>query len=239
MRTEAIVLRNIRWQDTSIITHALTDDYGRISIMTKGAFKRKENVMPYFDLFSITNFDLYKGNNMFYFNFADSAKVSGDLYKEPISFRVCSILSEIIIKTMLDNYSVPNVYPLTKKFLELLSEAKNKVLFFSAWLIKYISFMGYRPIISDNKDELVICEDGIVVAEPTSMVGHYRRVSFEESNLIKKLLFSEMSEIMKFDVGNELSMKILDLIIFYFKLSFSINKLNSYEELKKFLNGVI
>ena len=47
MRTEAIVLRNIRWQDTSIITHALTDDYGRISIMTKGAFKRKENVMRF------------------------------------------------------------------------------------------------------------------------------------------------------------------------------------------------
>lgn len=56
MKTEAIILRNIRWQDSSIITHALTDDYGRISIMTKGAFKRKENVMPYFDLFLITNF---------------------------------------------------------------------------------------------------------------------------------------------------------------------------------------
>lgn len=234
MKTEAIILRNIRWQDSSIITHALTDDYGRISIMTKGAFKRKENVMPYFDLFSITNFDLYKGTNMFYFNFADSAKVSEDLYKEPISFRVCSILSEIVIKTMIDNYSVPNIYPLTKKFLELLSKSKNKVLFFAGWLIKYISFMGYRPIISENNDELVMCEDGIVYAESGQILGHNRRVSFEESSLIKKLLFSEMSEIIKFDVGSEMGMKILDLIIFYFKLSFSINRLNSYEELKNF-----
>lgn len=234
MKTEAIILRNIRWQDSSIITHALTDDYGRISIMTKGAFKRKENVMPYFDLFSITNFDLYKGTNMFYFNFADSAKVSEDLYKEPISFRVCSILSEIVIKTMIDNYSVPNIYPLTKKFLELLSKSKNKVLFFAGWLIKYISFMGYRPIISENKGELVMCEDGIVYAESGQILGHNRRVSFEESSLIKKLLFSEMSEIIKFDVGSEMGMKILDLIIFYFKLSFSINRLNSYEELKNF-----
>ncbi len=234
MKTEAIILRNIRWQDSSIITHALTDDYGRISIMTKGAFKRKENVMPYFDLFSITNFDLYKGTNMFYFNFADSAKVSEDLYKEPISFRVCSILSEIVIKTMIDNYSVPNIYPLTKKFLELLSKSKNKVLFFAGWLIKYISFMGYRPIISENNGELVMCEDGIVYPESGQILGHNRRVSFEESSLINKLLFSEMSEIIKFDVGSEMGMKILDLIIFYFKLSFSINRLNSYEELKNF-----
>lgn len=234
MKTEAIILRNIRWQDSSIITHALTDDYGRISIMTKGAFKRKENVMPYFDLFSITNFDLYKGTNMFYFNFADSAKVSEDLYKEPISFRVCSILSEIVIKTMIDNYSVPNIYPLTKKFLELLSKSKNKVLFFAGWLIKYISFMGYRPIISENNGKLVMCEDGIVYPESGQILGHNRRVSFEESSLIKKLLFSEMSEIIKFDVGSEMGMKILDLIIFYFKLSFSINRLNSYEELKNF-----
>ena len=234
MKTEAIILRNIRWQDSSIITHALTDDYGRISIMTKGAFKRKENVMPYFDLFSITNFDLYNGTNMFYFNFADSAKVSEDLYKEPISFRVCSILSEIVIKTMIDNYSVPNIYPLTKKFLELLSKSKNKVLFFAGWLIKYISFMGYRPIISENNGELVMCEDGIVYAELGQILGHNRRVSFEESSLIKKLLFSEMSEIIKFDVGSEMGMKILDLIIFYFKLAFSINRLNSYEELKNF-----
>ncbi|WP_311443195.1 DNA repair protein RecO [Ezakiella coagulans] len=234
MKTEAIILRNIRWQDSSIITHALTDDYGRISIMTKGAFKRKENVMPYFDLFSITNFDLFKGTNMFYFNFADSAKVSEDLYKEPISFRVCSILSEIVIKTMLDNYSVPNIYPLTKKFLELLSKSKNKVLFFAGWLIKYISFMGYRPIISENNGELVMCEDGIVYPESGQILGHNRRVSFEESSLINKLLFSEMSEIIKFDVGSEMGMKILDLIIFYFKLSFSINRLNSYEELKNF-----
>lgn len=234
MKTEAIILRNIRWQDSSIITHALTDDYGRISIMTKGAFKRKENVMPYFDLFSITNFDLYKGTNMFYFNFADSAKVSEDLYKEPISFRVCSILSEIVIKTMLDNYSVPNIYPLTKKFLELLADTRNKVLFFSAWLIKYISFMGYRPIISDKVDALVICEDGIVDADFEKLVNIHRRVTFEEARIIKKLLFSELSEVIRLDISMEMSKKILDLIIFYFKLSFSINKLNSYEELKNF-----
>lgn len=234
MKTEAIILRNIRWQDTSIITHALTDDYGRISIMTKGAFKRKENVMPYFDLFSITNFDLFKGTNMFYFNFADSAKVSEDLYKEPISFRVCSILSEIVIKTMLDNYSVPNIYPLTKKFLELLADTRNKVLFFSAWLIKYISFMGYRPIISDKVGALVICEDGIVDADFEKLVNIHRRVTFEEASIIKKLLFSELSEVIRLDISMEMSKKVLDLIIFYFKLSFSINKLNSYEELKNF-----
>lgn len=236
MKIETIILRKINWMDSSIIAHALTDEFGLISIMTKGAYKRKENILPSFELFSITTFDLYQGKSMFHYNSIFESHTVDEFYTDTLSFIVTYYMSEIILKTLFEDYKIENIFSLTKRFIETVGSAKNKVILLSAWAIKYVSFMGYRPYITNVDNDLIICSEGILSLSE-SISGHYEKVSNEERNLIQQILYSSFEDVCNIDGGRLLTLRILYLVNTYIKLSFDLDKLNSYNGIIMYLNG--
>lgn len=236
MKIEAIILRKINWMDSSIIAHALTDEFGLISIMTKGAYKRKENILPSFELFSITTFDLYQGKNMFHYNSIYESHTVDEFYTDTLSFIVTYYMSEIILKTLFEDYKIDNVFSLTKRFLETVGNAKNKIFLLSAWAIKYVSFMGYKPFITDENGDLILCSEGVLNMKH-DFIGHAENITSEERDLMRKILYSSFEEICNFDGGKLLTLRILYLVNTYIKLSFDLDRLNSYTGIVLYLNG--
>jgi DNA repair protein RecO (recombination protein O) len=51
--TQGIILRTIRYSESSLIVHWLTEDHGRISTMVRGALKPKSSFRGKLDLFYV------------------------------------------------------------------------------------------------------------------------------------------------------------------------------------------
>lgn len=235
MNIETIILRNIKWSDSSLITHALTDEYGKISIMTKGAYRKKENVLPNFELFSITSFELGKGDNIFYFNEIDESVSFQSLHSNPLDFRLSCIACEILLKSLEDNFRVPNIYPLTKNFILSLPNNNNKLLLLSAWILKYVSFMGYEPLFDAEGESLILFNEGIVRESEFHFDSEYQPITNTEKNVLQYILYNRFSDIDKIDLDLVNSLHFLQLCIKYFGWTFDIQKLNSYVEFIEFM----
>jgi DNA repair protein RecO (recombination protein O) len=60
VKTEAIVLKKLNFRDTSRIATLLTRDYGRLSVLAKGARNRQSNLGPILDTFNHLQVVVYK-----------------------------------------------------------------------------------------------------------------------------------------------------------------------------------
>ena len=71
LRTEGIVLKEMRYKDTSKILSIYTKKYGKITAMARGAYRPKSKIIANTQLFSYNEYQLYKGRNFYYINQAD------------------------------------------------------------------------------------------------------------------------------------------------------------------------
>lgn len=71
LKTEGIVLRELKYQETSKILSIYTKKMGKISVMAKGANRPKSTLIANTQPFSYNEFQLSEGRNFFYINQAD------------------------------------------------------------------------------------------------------------------------------------------------------------------------
>ena len=70
-RTEGIVIKELRFKETSKILTLYTKDYGKIHAMARGAYKPKSQLIANTQPFSYNEYYLFKGRNFYYINQAD------------------------------------------------------------------------------------------------------------------------------------------------------------------------
>lgn len=154
LKTEAIVLSEVRYKDTSKILNIYTKKYGRISVMAQGAYKPKSILIASTQPFSHSELCLQKNGEFYYINQADLLDSNYDIRENMNRMFYGYYLLELINKSTPLEEENKKLFLLLQKGLKVLSNLnKDYVKFIVSYELKFISFLGYRP----NMSNCVIC----------------------------------------------------------------------------------
>ncbi len=179
LKTDGIVLNEIRYKETSKILNVYTKNYGRISIMAQGAYRPKSTLIASTQSFSLSEFNLQKNGEFYYINAVDLLDSNYGIRENMNRMFYGYFLLELM------NLSTPvgeeneKLFLLLQKGLQILSKLEQNYLkFIVCYELKYISFLGYRP----NMGSCVICNND---------KNYNIRFSFVEGGIICKDCFQK------------------------------------------------
>ena len=214
-----IVSENI-YLNKGKIFKVYTDEFGLISIYTK-------NIEIYFSLYSNYNFKLNYRNDFFYCNEYELEEFIPFRSKEHILF--LNILSEIILKTSVQELKNLEIYNLIKEVLSI-QKSDYKILL-AYFIIKYLLFNGYHILFDNCKNMKNFNFDisELVVNSNLKFNYKYNYVLDKcEYDCIYSLYNSKNFENLDLDNINVAFSRILGIMINALCLNFNIYKLNSF-----------
>lgn len=158
IKTEGIVLSELRFKDTSKILNVYTKKLGKISVMAKGAYKANSVLMASTQTFSQNEYIFQKGKTFYYLNQGNIMEPFYDIRENIERFIYASYVLELIEKSSPEAEENLTLYLLLEKSLKILSKLDKEFLkFIVAFQLKFASFIGYRPYLSN----CVICNKAL------------------------------------------------------------------------------
>lgn len=233
------VLREFPYRESSKIIEIFTKDLGRISIYAKGVLRKNNRNLSTSLRFTKASYNLYKGKNDFYgikesilLNSYSKSRKNFDIiiYK--------SAICDLLLRTI-DTMQKEIVYRLIDScFVAFESASDNYLNIFLGFLIKYLSFSGFKPNLINCSEcgirikseplYFSIKEGGLICNACKSLVRDRLYLSKEEYLYIVKLLYTDSGDLEKltYKIDKE---KITKLIIDYTLDKLEINKFNSID----------
>ena len=157
LKTEGIVLRERKYQETSKILSIYTKKMGKISVMAKGANRPKSALIANTQPFSYNEYQFSQGRNFFYINQADIIDSFYDIRENMERVIYGFYILELVEKSVPDEEANEKIFLLLEKTLRILSQIQDNYLkLIIAFELKYISFLGYKPYL----DHCVMCGNG-------------------------------------------------------------------------------
>lgn len=149
IEVEGIVLSSIDFKESSKIIKVLAKSGGIISVLAKGIKKQKSKKINLSETFVKANFDLTSGKNLYYLNDGEIIEANLSLRKDINKIYIAYYFVELISKSILDEeeYS-ENFYLLLDKALSCLKETGDLIALASAFILKLVSILGYKPNLS-------------------------------------------------------------------------------------------
>lgn len=211
MKLEALVLRRLPFQEHSLIIHVLTKELGRISILAKGVYKAKNKAFVGYDTFSKSLFEVSKGKSFYYERemvFLDRPNRIGLDFEVTLA---AHLVSECILRTVEDEMPVEQLYEMTTVFSQSVGLSEAPMLLAAAWLLKFASMMGYRPILSDEDGEMFWTEEGVLKADSIGQVEILAPLNSEERRWMQLLLSGTFHDLQRQSAAPEMCRKQLFL----------------------------
>lgn len=175
IKTEGIVLTELKFKDTSKILNIYTKDLGKIPVMAKGAYKANSKLMASTQVFSYNEYILKKGQTFYYLNQGNIIEPFYNMRENVERFIYGSYILELIEKASPEAEANLTLFLFLEKSLETLSKLDDNFLrFIVAFQIKFVSFIGYKPYLNNcvicnknpsdsvrwsNREGGVICSD--------------------------------------------------------------------------------
>lgn len=200
-KTEGIVVRKIRWHETSNIVTSYTKDFGKIKLLAKGVFRPKSKLTGSLELFSLVAFVFYKREKteLYTLGSADLLTSFSGISEDIKRYAIASAGMELLDRLITGEESNPRIFKLSVKFLAEVESADEKDLepLLWAYALKLSVYLGYGPKI----DKCVVCgkrytsgfflfsleRGGIVCDRCAQKDALYLRLSKESLNWLKKI----------------------------------------------------
>ncbi|MBU5313591.1 DNA repair protein RecO [Tissierella carlieri] len=242
LKTEGVVLRELRYRDTSKILSVYTKKYGKIAVMARGAYRPKSQIIANTQPFSYNEYQLYRGKNFFYLNQGDIIDSFYSIRERIERVTYGYYMLELIDKSIPEEQENEKLFNLLIKGLTVLSSLENDYLkFIAAYELKFISFLGYKPYLdkcvlcgSFNKNNIkfsiyeggIIC-DNCFVTDPFSI-----QVNKEIYKGMCELLYTSLEKISDVVISKDSLYKIHEMIVEYILYNIDRKKFNSLNLIK-------
>ncbi len=158
LKSKAIVLKEIRYKDTSKILTIYTKEYGKISVMASGAYRAKSQLIATTQVFSYSEYHLNKGKGggILYLNQADLINSFYTIREKMERVTYGYYMLELVEKSLPEEQENKTIFLLLEKGLRVLSRLNENFLqFIIAYELKFVSFLGYKP----NIERCVSCNN--------------------------------------------------------------------------------
>ncbi len=239
LSTEGLVLKSLKYGDTSLIIHVFTHKYGIVPIMVKGVrknLKGSANILnPGSYLNCLINYNAQR--NFQYFKEYNSAAVfwntQADITKHCVFIFCIEILGEILV----EGDEQPELFDFAIAFFHALDQSKsgtfNNYPFY--FLGQIAEFLGYT---FDNNYSHQNCFFNIFTGAFESSPSTLQPVvGAEQSQLLHELMQSDLANISNIKVKGVDRQALQDIIIQYLQIHTPyFKKIHSLEVLRAILN---
>lgn len=148
VKTRAVVLREIRYRDQSKICSLYSRDFGKISVIVKGARNPKNKLTGLFNAGNVIDLVLYRKNNRELQLASDGNLVSSPMVPEPdldrfaVLYRIIDLVRQT---TENDEKNLPLFSLLTGTLDQLYCNKHDFDLLYTWFLLHFVSLLGFQP----------------------------------------------------------------------------------------------
>jgi DNA repair protein RecO (recombination protein O) len=148
-KTEAIVLKSMKFGDTSRIATLYTSDHGKIKVIAKGIRKPKSRLAGALQTFSHIQIVFYKKRTteIYLLSQADTIESHQFLYKDLYRYVFASAVLELLDQLVTGEEANPKLFQLALSVLSLLESSSPDSMekLFCSYALRLAEFLGYRP----------------------------------------------------------------------------------------------
>ena len=205
INSSAVVLRTIPFSDTSLICRLFTKEKGKISIMAKGA-RRKKNPLS----------SILESGNIIHLQYIYKELRDIQILKEAsIDFSTYSIrdnleklltlysMIEILDKTTHPLNEAPILFRLINRTLqELTKKEENSKILYNFYLLHLIIQNGFRPDLNhcykcnkEFKDKYAALLNGELICHYCNNDHFFKKINIESLLFLKKLMYTNIEKI--------------------------------------------
>lgn len=218
IKVRGIVIKETTYKDNDKILTILTDEYGKISCIAKGAKRTNSPILAASQYLVYSEFVLYKRTNYFYVN---NATIINTFYNLRVDFDKLQIAFELtrIINMVTDeNQDLFDILKLFLNTMYFLEKSVDKFNFIaSIFKIKMFGILGFAPnvekcskcgkelvaeeiktIYYDYVSNLFVCNDCIEGEDKR----RYIEISKPTFLAIKYVLYSDIKKVFSFELKN-------------------------------------
>src|SRR5699024_2790382 len=247
LRTEGIVLSEIRFKETSKILNIYTRNFGKISVMARGAYRPKSQLVANTQPFSHNEYLLHKGRSFYYLNQGTIINSFYNMREKVERFLYGFYILELVEKSVTEEEKNETIFLLLLKGLKILSHLEEEFEKFAvSFGLKYISFLGYRPhinncVICGNTDyrriKFSYLEGGIICDNCFSTDANSRFIDKSMHNGMGKLLYTSLDDLDKVIIDNLTLKRLQSLVEEYILFHIERKGFNSLNMLKSIIKS--
>ena len=235
-KTRAIVLKTIKYGDTSLIVRVYTEAFGKKSVLLKGARSKKNRpVSSQFFSLNVLNLELYhkEHKELLLLKEASPEFLFTDFPYKPQKSAQAMFIAEILGKVLQEEEPNPTLFEFLLSSIQYFDlQKENTANFHLAFLMKLTPFLGIQPafIPGESKNFLDYREGKFISEKPL----HDDHSPEGYATLLLELLSNNYAEPLSVSVNKSLRNKILDEISSYFEThNFRIKNNNTLKVLKE------
>jgi DNA repair protein RecO (recombination protein O) len=238
VKTQGIVLHQIKYSETSIIATLYTRSHGRITILVQGARKKRAKIRAsLFQHLFLLDLEMYYKDTR---NLQKLKEASIDIpFREiPYDYRkrtIALFLAEVLYKTLHEEESNPFLFDFIYNHIKILDLKENGLSHFHInFLIQLTKHLGFFPENNYNATNSYFdLKKGQFVGLKPS---HDNFLPEEESRYFSKLMDYSSNQHAELTLNRKLRNKLLEAILeFYYMHAPEISKIKSYDVLKETL----
>lgn len=249
LKTEGIVLKEIRYKDTSKILNIYTKKYGKVNVLARGAYRPKSQIIANTQPFSYNEYQLYKGKSFFYLNQGDIIDSFYSIREKMERVVFGYYILELIEKSIPDEQENEKLFLLLKKGLQVLSSLDNDFIkFIIAYELKFISFLGYKPYIdkcvgcgnaTKNNIKFSITEGGILCCDCNSIDPLSIYINNDIYKAMYNLLYIPLEAAKDIIASKDSLYKLHQIIVEYILFNIDRKMFNSLNLMKSLMENPI
>ena len=163
IKTSAIVLKSIKWKDTSKIITLYTRETGKISVVAKGVRKLKSSYGGVLESINLIEVIIYYSSKrqvqiLGSVSLENSfPQIKKDIERTSYAYAILELISILVPIGSADGI----FFDFIKTLLEEMEEIKEPKIIFWFFILKISSYMGFRP----NLDSCTLCSGYLDVPE--------------------------------------------------------------------------
>ncbi|MDD7362739.1 MAG: DNA repair protein RecO [Peptoniphilus sp.] len=226
---QAVVLSSMAYGESDRIIRLYTERKGKLSVLVKGAKSRRSRNLPLTEVFTFGRYRLSAGKSFYYLN-------SGKILQSNLAMRdsydrliYASAIVEIVDRSSLEGQGTPRIFSLLRKALYEMSESDEPILIFMGFVIKYLSFMGYRPLIPSEDEGSYVFSPDRGIAGKSEVVGDAIHIDKADIYTFRHLLYTPLDKINLREIDARTKEKVYRLLKQYTVVNLELNSIQSLQ----------
>lgn len=242
IKTEGIVLKETKFQETSKILSIYTKKMGKISVMAQGANRPKSKLLANTQPFSYNEYQLTQGRNFYYINQADIIDSFYNIRENMDSMVYGFYILELVEKSVPAEEANEKLFLLIEKTLRILSKLKeNHLKLIVAFELKYISFLGYRPYLNgcvmcgnvkSNGYKFSNLEGGIICTNCYTKDIKAKLINKDVYESMVNLIYAQLERLDEIDISEKVLFRLHNILEEYILYNIDRQGFNSLEFFK-------
>lgn len=236
-KVRGIIVNESNYSETSKLLKIVTEEYGLISVMAKGAKSLKSKLRSVTTKLTYAEFQIYyKENKISTLVCADEINPLVNIKNDLLKISYASFLLELTEQVMKQS-NERSIFNILIDAMLKIEDGYDPIVITNILELKYLSYLGIKP----ELNSCAVCGSTNILTISTNKGGfvcknchtNERIVSTKTIKILRTLMFVDISKISKIDISNEIKEEIDNFINEYYDKYTGL-----YLKSKKFLKTI-